>query len=374
MIPSAFSQANDSIPPTHQSPVRIYSHVLQEDRILWISTPEGYDNGEAYPVLYLLDGDVHFKYTTALVDYLSNRGRMPPVIIVGIINTDRRRDFTPIHSLLFNNKIDSSLSTTGGGRKFLEFLQTELVPYIDQHYRTHPFRILAGASLGGLFAVYSKITAPTLFQASIIMSPAFYGGNNKVLSDVTPFLQKHQDLKERIFFALGHEKKAKIDSLLLQFKTSAGPGLKWDFKSYPDEDHFSMPLKAMYDGLRFIYANWHVDFEHDTTLSDYTAIAAYFQKLSAEFGYNIKPDEDFVNSCGYKQLELKKLDKALDIFRHNISNYPRSANVYDSMGEACLIKGDKQEAIKYYRKSVELDPHNSNRRETLEKLENSLQK
>ncbi|MBS0029915.1 alpha/beta hydrolase-fold protein [Chitinophaga sp. 22321] len=375
IIPSAFSQANDSIPPTHQSHVRIFSKVLQENRMLWISTPVGYnDSGEAYPVLYLLDGEVHFKYTDALVEYLVNRGRMPPVIIVGIVNTDRRRDFTPIHSLVINDKIDSSLATTGGGGKFLEFLQTELAPYIDHHYRTHPFRILAGASLGGLFAVYCKITAPSLFQASIIMSPAFYGGNNKILSDVTPFLQKNQDLKMRMFLALGDEKPDKIDSLLLQLKNAAGPELKWDFKSYPDEDHFSMPLKAMYDGLRFIYANWHVDFDQSTTISDYTSIVTHFKKLSTEFGYDIKPNEDFVNSCGYKQLELKNFDTALDIFRHNISNYPRSANVYDSMGEACLVKGDKEAAIRYYRKAVELDPYNEERRETLKKLENNVQK
>lgn len=368
----AFSQTDDSIPATNQSQVSIFSRTLQENRVLWIYTPEGYNtSSESYPVLYLLDGDVHFKYSVALAEYLTNRERMPKMIIVGIINTDRRRDFTPVHSLIFNDKIDSSLITTGGGAKFLAFIKDELLPYMQKHYRVQPFRILAGASLGGLFTVYSKITAPALFQSNIVMSPAFYGGNNKVLSEVTPFLKKNQAIKGRIFLSIGDEKTEKVDSLILQLKNHAGPDLKWDFKAYKEEDHFSMPLRAMYDGLRFIYANWYVNIDDTTNMSDYQSIANHFKKLSTEFGYDIMPGEDFVNSCGYKQLELNNIDNAIDIFSHNVKNYPRSANAYDSMGEAYTIKGNKQLAIECYRKSLALNPGNKKGMEILKTLENS---
>jgi tetratricopeptide (TPR) repeat protein len=100
----------------------------------------------------------------------------------------------------------------------------------------------------------------------------------------------------------------------------------------------------------------------------YRDIELHFNKLSKEFGYIIKPAEDFVNNCGYMQLHLHNIDGAIDIFKQNIKNYPNSFNVYDSMGEAYMLKGEKLMAIKNYEKSIQLNPHNDNGKKMLEKL------
>lgn len=123
----------------------------------------------------------------------------------------------------------------------------------------------------------------------------------------------------------------------------------------------------MFDALKFIYAGWFIDF-YDTTKMSYKDIRLHFEKLSKEFGYTIKPNEDFVNNCGYTQLRLKNIDAAIDIFRQNIKNYPNSFNVYDSMGEAYMIKGEKELAINNYEKSILLNPNNDNGKEMLKKL------
>ena len=67
------------------------------------------------------------------------------------------------------------------------------------------------------------------------------------------------------------------------------------------------------------------------------------------------------------QLHLNNIDGAIDIFKQNIKNYPNSFNVYDSMGEAYMIKGEKQMAIKNYEKSILLNPNNDNGKKMLEK-------
>lgn len=98
------------------------------------------------------------------------------------------------------------------------------------------------------------------------------------------------------------------------------------------------------------------------------AVAAY-KKIKQE-----KPDSDAVseprlNNLGYWLLRQNKLDEAVAVFKANVELYPQSSNVYDSLGEAYMVKGDKTLAIANYRKSLELDPKNQNAVAMLKKLE-----
>jgi predicted alpha/beta superfamily hydrolase len=97
--------------------ILIRSVVLNESRELWVYTPTDYDrSSDGYPVLYLLDGESHFRHTAAMVEYLSDNLILPQMIIVAIPNTDRIRDFTPLRSLIgLNGKEDPSLFSTTGG-------------------------------------------------------------------------------------------------------------------------------------------------------------------------------------------------------------------------------------------------------------------
>src|SRR5882672_3395991 len=80
---------------------RLFSKVLNEERELWVYLPRSYNqSSDTYPVLYLLDGASHFEHVAALVEYLSNNLRIPQTIVVAIPNTDRVRDFTPLHSFV----------------------------------------------------------------------------------------------------------------------------------------------------------------------------------------------------------------------------------------------------------------------------------
>lgn len=75
-----------------------------------------------------------------------------------------------------------------------------------------------------------------------------------------------------------------------------------------------------------------------------------------------------INTIGYKLLELKKVDDAIEVLKQNTVDYPRSANTWDSLAEAYMIKGEKDLAIKYYERSLELNPNNNNAVEQLKKL------
>ncbi|MGB5874298.1 MAG: tetratricopeptide repeat protein, partial [Bacteroidota bacterium] len=86
-------------------------------------------------------------------------------------------------------------------------------------------------------------------------------------------------------------------------------------------------------------------------------------------GRDIFVDEVALNYIGYSWMRQERIAEAIEIFKLNVEVFPRSSNAYDSLGEACMKRGDKQNAIRNYNKSLELDPENSNAREVLKKLE-----
>lgn len=283
------------------------------------------------------------------------------------------KDFTPVHSLIFDGKVDGSLVNTGGGENFLKFIETELIPYVDKNYRTQPYRILSGHSLGGLFAVYCKEAAPELFQSEIVISPAIYGGNMEILGRFSNFLKGHPKLASYMPVSLGNEPGGQLaaDSLVSHLKQLAPKSFKWQYNIYKNEDHFSVGYKSMYDGLRFIYSDWFLNPRDTAAVKCYQDIQTHFQRLSTEYGYDIRPGEDFMNECGYQRLNGGHIDQAIAIFAQNVKNHPNSSNAYDSLGEAYFLKGDSKAALDHYKKSVLLNPKNENGKNMIKKIMNT---
>lgn len=98
------------------------------------------------------------------------------------------------------------------------------------------------------------------------------------------------------------------------------------------------------------------------------AIEAY-RKIKKEQPANAAVSVGRINSLGYVLMRAKKLDEAIALFKLNVEFYPAVAGVYDSLGEGYMTKGDKELAIANYRKSLEMDPRNSNAKEKLKQLE-----
>lgn len=82
-----------------------------------------------------------------------------------------------------------------------------------------------------------------------------------------------------------------------------------------------------------------------------------------------KINEANMNTIGYQLVSAKRLDDALAVFEQNTADYPAAFNTWDSLAEAYMNKGNKELAIKYYKKSLELNPNNANAITQLKKLE-----
>jgi predicted alpha/beta superfamily hydrolase len=132
----------------------VFSNILKEKRTIYIHVPDG-DKNQRYPVLYILDGETHFQSAVAIVEQIS--GIIPNMVIVGIINTDRERDLTPTHVNPDRFVNEGEARHTGGGDKFISFIEKELIPYVDSKYPSTSYRVFSGHSLGGLTVVNAFI-------------------------------------------------------------------------------------------------------------------------------------------------------------------------------------------------------------------------
>lgn len=333
--------------------ITINSEVLSEEREIFIYLPVDYENTQnKYPVIYILDARRNFVFSVAVVNYLSNIQRMPRSIVVGIPNTDRTRDFTPSH-------VEDS-RTSGGADNFLEFMDKELIPHVDKNYRTHTYKTLFGHSLCGMFAVYTLFENPEMFNSFISVSPFLEYDNQYVLNRVESILEEHTDFKKDLFVTLGNE-PGYLESLerledLLSDKTE---NLTWEISHRESEDHGSVPLKSLYDGLEFIYSDWRLN---DEVISNgLEAIKNYYKSLSDKYGYIVQPTEGRLNVIGYQYLGNNQNENAIEVFKYNAELYPNSANVYDSLGEALEKVGKYSKAIESYRAAVKLGAKNNDR-------------
>lgn len=233
------------------------SKVLDEKRVINIYLPPGYNENDTvnYPVIYLLDGsaDEDFIHIAGLVQFLNFPwvNKLPNSILVGIANVDRRRDLT-FPTTIEKDKKD--FPTTGGSEKFIDFIASELQPFIEKKYRTTSSKTIIGQSLGGLLATEILFKKPQLFNKYIIVSPSLWWDNQSLLKVPPKFLKPGFDNMISVFIAFGKEGKImEIDAKNLVNILKRDPKrIKVDSEYFTDENHASIMHNAVYKGLEVI--------------------------------------------------------------------------------------------------------------------------
>jgi predicted alpha/beta superfamily hydrolase len=349
-----------AVPASAQEPVTLGqvfaldSRVMQEPRRVIVWTPPGYENGRArVPVLYLTDAERQFAHTVTTVEFLSRNGRAPAMVVVGIFNTDRARDLTPYKDGTEEN--DTRLPTSGGADRFLQFVETELVPWVESRYRTEPFRLFAGHSFGGLFAVHAMATRPGLFNAVISVSPTLGWRQGEPSRRMQRMLAGHPAVKASLYVTLGDEgdvMQSGFDRMKRVLEQHASPNLRWRMVSMKEEDHGSIVLRSYYNGIEAIFEGWQMPRSAGAPSAGLDAVEAHYRKLSDRLGWTVLPSEPTVNQLGYAALRTKQVADAVALFRLNVANYPESANVYDSLGEGLEASGQLRVALENYEEAV----------------------
>ena len=383
---ASFCQGDDPILKIGQK-LSIHSDILNENRDVWIYLPPNYSDkyfqAQQFPVLYVLDGDLHFHSLSGLIQILGSginqTFAFPEMILVSIPNTNRVRDLTPTHSTTgFDSVAYDSYQPSGGTDNFLKFITNELAPKVESTFRTSPYRILIGHSFGGLTVLHALCTVPQAFNAYVAIDPSLWWDNQSLLKQRREYFNT-ADLRARSLYlaqantltswdkANPHFEAIKEFATLLETRNKSG--IRWRYKFYPDDDHSSVAFISEHDALRFIFEKYRTDYN---VISTADQLKAQYNQLSRDMGITFLPPERVTQNLASIYLSIKKYDIARDFLQMNINNYPNSSSAFANMGQYWKNRGDKKKALEYYEKSVKIFPGNEDSRNNVENLKKDL--
>ena len=247
------SASADSV-PAHES-FMVQSRALAEPRPVNVHVPARYRASEPLPVLYMPDGglDEDFPHVVRAVDSLIARGAIRPVIVVGVPNTQRRRDLTGPTTVTSDSAV---APVVGGSAAFRRFVRDELIPEIDRRYRTTRERAIVGESLAGLFVVETFLNEPALFTHYVALDPSLWWNKGALVDSAGARIAAFGSAPRSLYLASSGEPStatgcARIDALL---KAAAPRGLRWSYAPRPDLTHAnifsSLELAALTEALR----------------------------------------------------------------------------------------------------------------------------
>lgn len=234
----------------------IDSKILSEMRRVNVYMPPDYTKSAAarLPVLYMPDGGINedFLHVAGLIQVSVGNGTMRPFLLVGIENTERRRDMTGATE----NEEDKKIAPhVGGSEKFRKFIREELMPQVKRRYRTTGETAIVGESLAGLFVVETFLLEPDLFDTYIAFDPSLWWNNQKLVNGAAERLRASPKLNKTLYFASSGDKGVTeiTQPLADVLRKNAPAGVKWYYEKMPDEKHSTIYHPAALKAFRIVF-------------------------------------------------------------------------------------------------------------------------
>ncbi len=330
----------------------LHSNILDEDRMLLINLPRDYEGGTiSYPVVYLLYGDQvtgYFAETAHILHQLGESSEIPKMMLVGVANVERYRDNLPLQR-------DGS---QGGADKFLKFFTEELIPFIDQNYRTKNFRILVGPQAGATFGVYGMIENPDAFNAFVLNNPFWINYTRDfIIQRTEAFFDKNKSLNKFLFisYASFDDQPESIDYVhkfakIIEAKNAQN--FRFELNKLSEEDRLDfIPPTGLKRGLRSLLQDYK--FPEDREVKGIDDIKTYYQQLSQKYGFEVDVPEFVMVLQGDKLNQRRNYAAAQEIFEYLIQVYPNSLNAFIQLGNLYRNLGNYEQSLMYYQKFSE---------------------
>jgi predicted alpha/beta superfamily hydrolase len=228
---------------------------------LSIGLPGSYskETAKRYPVVYVTDGYWDFQKLEAIRGALVFDKVVPEFIIVGLGYAGENLDYGKLRAWELSPVPFGDAAESGHAADFLQTIEKEIIPFVEREYRADPTqRVLAGASLGGLFTLYSMYAKPELFNAYLAVTPAVVLGNDWLLGHEEAFVKSGRPLNARLFVTMGENEGASFLAGILRYNSRVTsrhhPGLTYGFRIIDGERHAGMQMESYTRGLRFVFA------------------------------------------------------------------------------------------------------------------------
>ncbi len=341
----------------------LQSKVLNKTIPLSIHLPENYDSSKkTYPVFYMLGSHyrARFAMLASTLDYMGET-QIPEMIIIGI-------DFPEGNRILLPTRENQDTTIPDG---YINFFETELMPYVDNKYRTAPFTMLYGGSNSGFFSIYTLLNKPLLFNAYLASSPS--------LSHIPEVLQ--QKIKTGPLKTLAEKRFLHIIYSDDDFPGDT-PDTVSEFSHVLAEhnfDHFTYKVEKLInqghvpamDFIKFLLA-LYPDFNPLENLDTLDKVTQHFDKLSKRYGYEIQPPISMVFNLGADMIISKELVVAEKIFKYSLHVYPEAKESHVGMGVVRREQGQLDNAKAMFEKALTIDPDYSLAKSLLQRLESSM--
>jgi predicted alpha/beta superfamily hydrolase len=193
-----------------------------------------------------------FLHVAGLVQVLVGNGSMRPFLLVGIENTERRRDMTGPTDRDEDRKIAVRV---GGSAAFRSFIRTELMPRVNARYRTTGETAIVGESLAGLFVVETFFREPDLFDTYLAFDPSLWWNNHQLVTEALERLRDRSARRKTLYLASSAERElaALTQQLATVLQNGAFPGLQWHYVPMPEETHATIYHPAAMRAFRTLF-------------------------------------------------------------------------------------------------------------------------
>lgn len=232
-------------PPTYNDPIpshdnfTIESNLVDETRVINVWTPSNYEEGnDSLPVLYMADGGIKedFPHIANTLSELIENKSIPPIILVGIENTERGRDLTGFSEVEGDVRY---CPLTDGAKNFRAFITDELFSEIEKKYRVTNEKGIIGESLSGLFVMETFFLTPEAFDFYIAMDPSLWWNDHYLVKNAAKILSNFPNKKIRLWFAGSTQPDISphTKNLATTLKTDSPNELTWKYSDEPNEKH-----------------------------------------------------------------------------------------------------------------------------------------
>lgn len=342
----AYGQPTDYLSNTKRD--TLYSEILGMNKSYQVFLPESYHYSpkSTYPVLYIIDGDYNFYYQTGIIESLSNVSeKIPELIVVGISdngNEGYRKDCTK----------KTETNPTGNADTFLRYIEEELKPIIKKEYQVSSYQILVGHSLGGLFTTNVLVDKPEAFSAYIAIDPSYWWDDYQIVSRADSLFKSREELSSKFFVTLADSKQMGVHQFVGVLEKYYSTSKNWTFKYYEEENHGSVGILSLSNGLVKIFEDWELDRAEFYELKTGEKVIQHYKKLSEQYQSKLRiPPNLLANIIYYFHKNDKQED--LEIIEKGILEYFPSSkdDYYSKMGEYLMEEERRHEALNVLIKS-----------------------
>ncbi|MCW8832096.1 MAG: alpha/beta hydrolase-fold protein [Colwellia sp.] len=328
--------------------ISIESKALGETRSLLVHLPDNYTkSNQSYPVLYLIDGNRHLNHAVVSTQLLQSQKRIPEQIIVAILNNDK-----------MHHDPDMAIS------KFTHFVKNEVMPYVNNKYKTSGLNTLFGHTKAGWFTADVLANHPDLFRNYIFASAPLQDDEVDIYNKILLNGERENAHEKSLYFAISSEADEpnrysdSFNNLVSLLTTNSPKNLDWRYEHLTEQTHMTTSIPALYNGLTHVFNSYQApSFANVKEYFDFggmQGVEAHYKTRGKLYGTTAQIPENTLLKLATMLLNESEYKKSLELYLALLDDFPESAAAFSGLGQVYYSLKQYEKSIASHKMAVEL--------------------